>query len=83
MASGRDLAGWTKGWLDTAGTDRLSLETTSDGRTVLRAAGPDGIPARPHRLEIGVYDRGADGVSLVRRRLVPLETSGDTTDVPT
>ena len=29
-----------------------------------------------------MYDQDADGVSLVRRRLVPLETSGDTTDVP-
>ena len=82
LASGRDLASWTEGWLDTAGTDRLSLETLSDGGTVLRAAGPDGIPARPHRLEIGVYDRNAPGVSLVRRRLVALETASDTTDVP-
>jgi aminopeptidase N len=82
LASGRDLAGWTQGWLDTAGTDRLSLEASSGGGTVLRAIGPDGIPARPHRLEVGVYDRGADGASLVRRHFVSLETTGDTTDVP-
>jgi aminopeptidase N len=82
VASGRDLAGWTEDWLDTAGTDRLSLETLSDDRTVLRAAGPKGTPARPHRLDIGVYDRGEGGASLVRRRLVSLETSGETTDVP-
>ena len=82
LASGRDLAGWTESWLDTAGTDRLSLETSSSGDTVLRANGPGGIPPRPHRLEVGVYDRGDDGLSLVRRRLVSLETKGDTTDVP-
>ncbi len=82
LASGRDLAGWTEGWLDTAGTDRLSLETLNDGGTVLRAVGPNGIPARPHRLDVGVYDRGTDGVSLVRRQLVALESTRDTTDVP-
>jgi aminopeptidase N len=82
LASGRDLAGWTEGWLDTAGTDRLSLETSSAGGTALRATGPAGIPARPHRLDVGVYDRGTDGTALVRRRVVSLETTGDTTDVP-
>jgi aminopeptidase N len=82
LASGRDLAGWTTGWLETAGTDRLTLEASSAGHGILRATGPGGIPARPHRLDVGVYDRGADGTSLVRRRLVPLETTGDATDVP-
>ena len=47
LASGRDLAGWTEGWLDTAGTDRLSLETSSGGGAVLRATGPSGHPAAP------------------------------------
>jgi aminopeptidase N len=82
LASGRDLAGWTESWLDTAGTDRLSLETSSSGDTLLRARGPDGIPPRPHRLDVGVYDRSDDGRSLVRSRLVSLETKGDTTVVP-
>src|SRR5215467_10039027 len=31
LASGRDLAAWTTGWLDTAGTDRLSLEVGDGG----------------------------------------------------
>src|SRR6185369_2954688 len=30
QASGRDLAAWTKGWLDTAGTDRLSVDRSGD-----------------------------------------------------
>ena len=82
LASGRDLAGWTDGWLDTAGTDRLTLETSRSGRILLHATGPNGIPPRPHRLDVGVYDRGSDGASLVRRQLVSLETTGDRTDVP-
>jgi aminopeptidase N len=82
LASSRDLAAWTTGWLDTAGTDRLTLETSSDSRTVLRAVGPDGTRARSHRLDVGVYDRGTDGASLVRRRLVALEAAHGTTEVP-
>src|SRR5262249_35449689 len=80
LASGRNLADWTEGWLDTAGTDQLRLEATADG-SVLPAPGRGGSgPPRP-RLDIGVYDRNPDG-SLVRRRLVPVETSGATTAVP-
>ncbi|HEX5995296.1 MAG TPA: aminopeptidase N [Jiangellales bacterium] len=82
VASGRDLSGWTAGWLDTAGTDRLWLEESSAGGMVLRAVGPDGIPPRLHRLNVGVYDRGEEGESLVRRHLVPVHTAGATTDVP-
>jgi aminopeptidase N len=81
LASGRDLAAWTMGWLDTAGTDRLSLDVGDTGRTVLHAAGPNGIPPRPHRLNVGVYDRSADG-AMVRRRLLSLETTGEDTELP-
>jgi aminopeptidase N len=81
-ASGRDLAGWTQGWLDTAGTDRLRLEATGDGDAVLRVAGPGDSAPRPHRVDIGVYDRADHGRSLVRRRLVSLETTGGQTAVP-
>ena len=82
LASGRDLADWTTGWLDTAGTDRLTLEVRSAGEHVLRAVGPDGIPPRPHRLDVGVYERAQDGGGLVRSRLVSLETTGASTGVP-
>jgi aminopeptidase N len=85
LASGRDLAAWTTGWLDTAGTDRLVLETDSGGATLLRATGPGGAAPRPHRLNIGLYDRrdGSDGqVHLVRRQLIPVETAGAVTPVP-
>ncbi|HZN19715.1 MAG TPA: aminopeptidase N [Micromonosporaceae bacterium] len=78
-ASGRDLAAWSRGWLDTAGTDRLVVETTPAGASSMRATGPDGGQPRPHRLDVGVYDW--DGDWLVRRRLVPVETSGTRTDI--
>jgi aminopeptidase N len=79
-ASGRDLSEWTRAWLDTAGTDRLVLEVGQSGGHVLRATGPNGGEPRPHRLDIGAYQREGEG--LVRRRLVSLETSGATTEVP-
>ena len=79
-ASGRDLSGWVRGWLDTAGTDRLVLERADGGGLALRASGPKGGPPRPHRLDIGVYDQSPDG-ALVRRELIALETSGEVTPV--
>jgi aminopeptidase N len=83
-ASGRDLDAWVHGWLDTAGTDRLVLEQAggeqAGGEQVLRAEGPDGIPPRSHRIGLGSYARQGD--SLVRQRLVTVETTGESTPVP-
>ncbi len=82
QVSGRDLSGWTTGWLDTAGTDRLVLEADANGAHVLRVSGPEGVPARPHRLDIGVYQRnGLDG-PLTQRDVLTLETSGEETSIP-
>jgi len=77
-ASGRDLSAWSRGWLDTAGTDRLVLESSGE-RFVLRATGPNGTEPRPHRLIIGVYNR--DGERLTRTRAVSVETKGAETPV--
>ena len=74
-ASGRDMQAWTATWLESAGTDTLSLR---DG--VLHAEGPGGAAARPHRLDLGVYVR--DGDAFVRRDLLPLETTGPTLELP-
>jgi aminopeptidase N len=52
-ASGQDLNGWRAAWLETAGTDRLTLER-ADGTAVLSAEAPVGSP-RPHVLTIGAY----------------------------
>ena len=34
-ASGRDLSGWVEGWLETSGTDRLTLERQDGGLTLV------------------------------------------------
>ena len=47
-----------RGWLETAGTDRLTLDRASDG-SVLVAHGPHGGPPRPQVLAVGAYRRTA------------------------
>ncbi|MEU2588186.1 aminopeptidase N [Streptomyces avermitilis] len=77
-ASGRDLDAWRAGWLETAGTDRLTLEREGDGY-VLVARGPDSGP-RPHVLAVGAYRASQDG-SLERTALVTAEVTGERTPV--
>ncbi|GIH05315.1 aminopeptidase N [Rhizocola hellebori] len=81
QASGRDLDGWTAGWFDASGTDQLRLEAGEAGGHLLHAAGPNGMPPRPHRLNIGVYQRDESGAALVRRDVVSVETSGERTEM--
>ncbi|MEU2420327.1 aminopeptidase N [Streptomyces sp. NPDC007851] len=73
-ASGRDLTGWRKAWLETAGTDRFTLE--HDGDTVTLVA--DGTP-RPQVLAVGAYDR--HGEALERASLVRVEVTEARTPV--
>ncbi len=89
QASGRDLAGWSKAWLETAGVNTLRAEfqVAPDGTftefAVLQGA-PQAHPAlRPHRIAIGLYDSGGKGPgSLTRRRRVELDVTGERTAVP-
>ena len=76
-ASGRDLGRWRRGWLETAGTDRLTLEQDDDG-FVLVGRGPDGEP-RPQVLAVGSYRRTSSG--LERVSLVRVEVDGSRTPV--
>jgi aminopeptidase N len=76
-ASGRDLDSWRQGWLETAGTDRLSLERDGDGFTLV-AQGP-GVPPRPQVLAVGAYGRTPDG--LVRQERALVEVGGERTPV--
>ena len=83
-ASGRDLSGWAELWLRRAQVNTLRAEVTTDGGNYAEVAvvqtAPDGYPTlRPHRIGIGLYDRGADG-SVVRREYteVELEATGRT-----
>ena len=77
-ASGRDLTGWVEGWLETAGTDRLTLER-GDGGLALVAESPGDRPPLPHHLRIGAYVDGHDGLTLVGTTAV--DVAGRRTEV--
>ncbi|MET0418120.1 MAG: aminopeptidase N, partial [Actinoplanes sp.] len=76
-ASGRDLEAWRAGWLDMAGTDRLTLESGDDG-LVLAGRGPAG-PPRPQVLTVGAYSRGPGG--LARTAVAEVDVQGPRTPV--
>ena len=85
-ASGRDLAAWSKEWLETSGVNTLRLVWQFDGAdratgcTVVQEAPEDHPVLRSHRVAIGLYDRGPDGT--VRRRRVEVDVVGARTEVP-
>jgi len=85
-ASGRDLSSWSKKWLETAGVNTLRPEYRCDaeGRfaefAVLQEAPASHPVLRPHRIAIGLYDRGATG--LARRHRVEIDIDGERTEVP-
>jgi aminopeptidase N len=78
LASGHDLSGWVSGWLETAGTDRLTLER-HDGALTLVAESPDGRAPLPHRLRIGAYADRGDRLDLVETLEVTVD--GERTEV--
>lgn len=84
--SGRELTGWSKKWLETAGVNTLSPEivTDTDGVitrfAIVQTAPADYPTIRPHRLAVGFYDL-QDG-ALVRVHRVELDVDGDLTEVP-
>jgi aminopeptidase N len=85
-ASGRELAGWSKQWLETAGVNTLrpEFELAGDGtfaEFAVRQEAPQAHPVlRDHRIAIGLYDHTAAG--LARRRRVETDISGERTVVP-
>jgi aminopeptidase N len=85
-ASGRDLAEWSKAWLETPGVNTLRprFEIDADGSfasfEVLQTAPPAQQVLRPHRIAIGLYDRGPAG--LARRGRVEMDVTGERTAVP-
>jgi aminopeptidase N len=84
--SGRDLAEWSKEWLQTAGcnTLRASFVLAEDGTYssfAVEQEAPDDYPTlRSHRIAIGLYDRTDAG--LVRRSRIETDVVGPLTDVP-
>ncbi|WP_206502425.1 aminopeptidase N [Streptomyces chrestomyceticus] len=85
--SGRDLATWSRAWLETAGVNALTPQATYDaeGRitelSILQEAAPERPELRPHRVAVGLYRReNADG-ALVRYARAELDVSGPRTVV--
>ena len=84
-ASGRDLAAWSRQWLQTAGVNTLrGAPEVSDGRfssfAVVQEAPAGHATLRDHRLAVGLYDD--EGGALVRRRRAELDVGGARTPVP-
>ncbi|VXB86844.1 aminopeptidase N [Nocardioides sp. AX2bis] len=85
-SSGRELQGWAREWLQTAGVNTLAPVSVVDdeGRytsvTVHQTAVPEWPTLRRHRLGVGLYD-DVDG-RLVLRRHLEIDVEGATTEVP-
>ena len=82
--SGRDLGSWSKEWLETAGINTLRARLAeSDGHltsvTVVQEGQPGHDTLRSHRVAVGLYRLGADG--LIRDRRVELDVVGEQTEV--
>ncbi|GAA1795710.1 aminopeptidase N [Planosporangium flavigriseum] len=87
--SGRDLWGWAALWLRESGvtTLRPAGEVGPGGRytavSVVQTAPSSNPVLRPHRLALGLYDRGADGRVTRRERVeVEVEPDHERTPVP-
>jgi len=84
--SGRDLAEWSKEWLETAGCNTLrpTFSLDAEGRfssfVVEQEAPFDHPTLRSHRIAVGLYDRTEGG--LVRRQRVETDVVGPLTEVP-
>ncbi len=84
-SSGRELSGWAKEWLQTAGVNTLAaeFELDADGNytrlAVRQTAHPDWPTLRRHRIGIGFYDE-VQG-RLVRRTYIETDVEGSLTDV--
>ncbi|MEU8570250.1 aminopeptidase N [Streptomyces pathocidini] len=85
--SGRDMAAWSRAWLETAGVNVLTPQATygADGRitelAVLQEA-PEAHPElRPHRVAIGLYRRTEPAGALVRYARAETDVAGPRTVV--
>jgi aminopeptidase N len=85
--SGRDLATWSRAWLQTAGVNSLTPQVilSAEGRitelAVLQEAPESHPELRPHRVAVGLYRReDADG-SLVRYARAEVDVVGPRTVV--
>jgi aminopeptidase N len=83
----RNLAEWSKTWLETAGPNTLRSEFSldADGRfaefAVLQEASAEHPTLRAHHIAIGLYNLTEDG-KLVRTFRVETDAAGPRTEVP-
>ena len=85
-ASGRDLAAWSKEWLEEAGVNTIRAEFAigEDGRytsfALLQEAVEEHPTLRTHRLAVGLYDE-VEG-RLARRSRFETDIAGSRTELP-
>jgi aminopeptidase N len=86
-SSGRELSGWAREWLQTAGVNTISpvFDLAEDGTytsfTVRQTAIDEQPTLRRHRIGIGLYNTQADG-SLVRTDAVEVDIEDELTEIP-
>jgi aminopeptidase N len=84
--SGRDLASWSREWLETAGVNTLrpSYSIDADGRFTEFAVEQEAATSHPvlrsHRIAIGLYDRTETGITL--RSRIETDVTGPRTVIP-
>ncbi|MBO0787075.1 MAG: aminopeptidase N, partial [Actinobacteria bacterium] len=81
-SSGKDLAAWSRAWLQTTGpsTLRCQFTTGASGAFTEFAIMQDGAVMRPHRIAVGLYQRS--GGALTRTRSLTVDAAGARTEVP-
>jgi aminopeptidase N len=85
-ATGRELSGWARQWLQVAGVNMLrpELVAAADGSigsaAVLQQPPPHGDVLRTHRIAVGFYV--GEGPALRRDCLISAEVSGARTELP-
>ena len=83
--SGRKLTPWSDEWLETAGVNTLRAATTEgqggdyESFAIVQEGQPGHDTLRSHRVAVGLYRLGDDG--LVRDRRVELDVVGERTEV--
>ncbi|WP_043264353.1 aminopeptidase N [Streptomyces sp. CT34] len=86
--SGRDMAAWSRAWLQTAGVNSLTPQVTYDSQdritelAVVQEASPEHPELRPHRVAVGLYRRLDADSALVRYARAEVDVSGQRTPVP-
>ncbi|MCZ4100285.1 aminopeptidase N [Streptomyces sp. H39-C1] len=84
--SGRDMAQWSRAWLQTAGVNSLTPEAVYDAEdritrlSVLQTAAASHPELRPHRVAVGLYRRAAGG-ALERYARAETDVTGSRTIV--